>query len=117
MGAQYAPVLTLTLTAAEDISAHRFVTVSGQKATGAAIALGVTGASASSGEAVDVIVEGTAVVEAGASITKGALVTGDAEGKATTAGSGNYVYGIALEDANAGDLLEVVLVKTVVALA
>ena len=117
MGAQYTPILTLTLTAAEGLAAHRFVTVAGQKATGTAIALGVTGTSAGTGEVVDVIVEGTAVVEAGASISKGALVTGDSDGKATTASSGTYVYGIALEDANAGDLFEVLLVKTVVALA
>lgn len=116
MGAQYKPVLTLTLVAAEDLTAHRFVTASGQKATGSVIALGVTGADVNSSEPVDVIVEGTAVVEAGGSISKGALVTGDANGKAITATSGTYVYGIALEDASAGDLFEVLLVKAVITL-
>ena len=53
---------------------------------------------------------GVSVVEAGAAVTKGAEVTTDASGRAITAGVGNRVAGIALDNAaQAGDWIGVFL--------
>ena len=65
-------------------------------------------------ERCDVIMEGIAFVVAGAAITRGALVTTDASGRAVTAapaaGVNNRVVGVALESAAAlGDVIRVLI--------
>lgn len=50
---------------------------------------------------------GTSKVISGGSISAGAALTTDGDGKAiTTTTAGDYVFGIALEDADAGDIFE-----------
>lgn len=51
-----------------------------------------------------VAVKGTARVIAGGTITKGAILTTTAAGKAETASSGDYVFGKARESAVDGDI-------------
>lgn len=65
-------------------------------------------------ERVDVVHIGETLVEAGAAITAGALLTSDASGRAVTAapaaGVNNRVVGVALEAATAaGDLIRVLI--------
>lgn len=53
---------------------------------------------------------GTALVEAGAAVSLGAIVTSDSVGRAVTAASTNLVCGVALEAAGgAGELIQVAL--------
>ena len=66
------------------------------------------------GERVDVVRVGIAWVEAGAAITRGALITADAVGRAVTAapaaGVNNRIIGIADESASAaGDVIRFVI--------
>ncbi len=67
----------------------------------------------SSGDRCDVIMAGIAYVIAGGSITRGALVTADSDGKAvaigSTAGTNYGVIGIALVSASAGDIFPVII--------
>ena len=61
-----------------------------------------------SGETIDVILDGIALVKAGGSIAMGDLITSDSTGQgvATTTAS-NRIIGVAMEDAASGDLFGV----------
>lgn len=63
------------------------------------------------GDAVDILIKDMGVVLAGATIKKGQEVTAGANGLAAAAASGNYVLGIALEDAGANDFLAIQIAK------
>lgn len=67
----------------------------------------------SSGERVDVILDGIAECVAGGNITRGALVTADANGAAVaaapSAGVNNRVLGIAMKSAVSGDIVDVLI--------
>lgn len=63
------------------------------------------------GEEVDILVKDIGVVLAGASIKKGQEVTAGANGLAAVAASGNYVLGIALDNAEENDFLSVQIAK------
>ena len=99
------------------IAAYRLVEVKAndneahQAAADTAKLVGVNGRSAAaSGDTVDVAVAGIAQVEAGAAVTRGDLVTADANGKATpTAAAGKRVVGVAMASAVAGDIFDVLL--------
>lgn len=72
---------------------------------------GVTSGKVTAGDPVDILVKDMGVVLAGATIKKGAEVAAGADGKAATAAAGNYVLGIALDNAVAGDFLPVQIAK------
>lgn len=63
------------------------------------------------GDLVDILVKDMGMVLAGAAIKKGDEVTADANGMAVVAGSGNYVLGIALDAAAAGEYLTIQITK------
>lgn len=63
------------------------------------------------GDNVDILVKDMGVVLAGAAVNKGQEVTSDAKGMATPAESGNYVLGIALDNAEAGEYLSIQITK------
>lgn len=63
------------------------------------------------GDLVDILVKDMGVVLAGADIKKGDEVTAGAEGMAAVAASGNYVLGIALDAAAAGEYLNIQITK------
>lgn len=63
------------------------------------------------GDNVDILVKDMGVVLAGAAVKKGQEVTSDAKGMATPAASGNYVLGIALDNAEAGEYLSIQITK------
>jgi len=69
--------------------------------------------SANANEPVDVIHEGVANIKAGGNVTRGDLVTSDANGNAVTAapaaGTNNRIIGIARMSGVAGDVIEVLI--------
>lgn len=74
----------------------------------------ITGAESgkvAAGDDVDILVKDMGVVLAGATIKKGQEVTAGADGKAAVAASGNYVLGIALDTAEAGEYLTIQIAK------
>jgi hypothetical protein len=75
--------------------------------------IGVADLAASSGGDVDVIMSGVAIVELGGTVTRGGLLTADANGKAVAAvpatGVNNRVIGIAMVSGVSGDLGSVLI--------
>lgn len=63
------------------------------------------------GDAVDILVKDMGVVIAGAAIKKGQEIAAGADGAAAVAVSGNYVLGIALEDAAKDEFVTIQIAK------
>ena len=72
---------------------------------------GVEAGKVAVGDPVDILVKDMGVVLAGADIKKGDEITAGADGMAAVAASGNYVLGIALDAAAAGEYLNVQISK------
>ena len=72
---------------------------------------GVESGMVKAGEDVDILIKDMGVVLAGATIKKGQEVTAGADGLAAVAASGNYVLGIALDNAEAGNFLHIQIAK------
>lgn len=72
---------------------------------------GVNAGKVAAGEDVDILVKDMGVVLAGATIKKGQEVAAGANGLAAVAASGNYVLGIALDNAEANQYLRVLIAK------
>lgn len=72
---------------------------------------GATAGKVAAGDDVDILVKDMGVVLAGATIKKGQEVAAGANGKAAVAASGNYVLGIALDNAAAGEFLNIQIAK------
>lgn len=72
---------------------------------------GVESGKVNVGERVDILIKDMGVVLAGAAIKKGQEVAAGANGLAAVAASGNYVLGIALDAAEAGEFLPVQIAK------
>lgn len=72
---------------------------------------GVESGKVKPGERVDILIKDIGVVLAGATIKKGQEVTAGANGLAAAAASGNYVLGFALDNAEAGEFLEIQIAK------
>lgn len=73
------------------------------------LSIGVSDLAASSGQMVDCIMDGIAMVKAAGSITRGQPVTANASGQAiaATPGAGVRIVGIALASGVSGDLVPV----------
>lgn len=63
------------------------------------------------GDDVDILVKDRGVCIAGAAIKKGQEVAAGADGKAAVAASGDYVLGVAMDSAEAGEYLTVQITK------
>lgn len=72
---------------------------------------GIDAGKVATGDNVDILVKDMGVVLAGAAIKKGEEVTAGAGGMAAVAVSGNYVLGIALDAAAAGEYLTIQIAK------
>lgn len=72
---------------------------------------GATAGKVAAGDDVDILVKDMGVVLAGATIKKGQEVAAGANGKAAVAASGNYVLGIALDNAAEGEYLNIQIAK------
>lgn len=103
-------LLTLSIAAAGALAAERFVTTAGAYATAADHADGVTTTKAALGELVSIDVLGTAVVTAGAAISKNAYVQVGSDGKAVTRTTGIAVARALQAAAADGDRIEVLLI-------
>lgn len=107
---QSLPLLTLSLSLAGTVAACRFVTPAGLQAGADANTLGVARSSGISGERTPVDAIGTAIVETGAAIARGATLKVDATGRAIPWATSGARVAIALETAAAaGDMIEVLL--------
>lgn len=77
------------------------------------VGVSVTSIDPASGARVDVVHAGIYEIKAGGTITRGARVTSDATGQAVAAapagGTNNGIVGIALQDAAAGDMVDVLI--------
>lgn len=110
------PGLIKTFVAGAAVAAYRIVKFGAsdsavlQAAASTDAPIGVTGIlGAASGERVDVILSGVAEVEYGGTITRGALITADANGKAVAASAGNQIIGRAMVSGVSGDIGSVLL--------
>ena len=72
---------------------------------------GVQSGMVKAGDGVDILVKDMGVVLAGASIKKGQEITAGADGKAAVAAGGNYVLGIALDNAEADEYFVIQIAK------
>lgn len=106
---QYRPAQIISIRAGANLSAHRFVTASGNVPAAGASTLGVTLSAAQAGDQTPIVTLGTAVVEAAAAIAVGDPIATDAAGQAVVHTSGNKVA-VALTSGRSGDLVEVFLI-------
>lgn len=72
---------------------------------------GVESGKVAAGDNVDILVKDMGVVLAGATIKKGQEVAAGAGGMAVVAAEGNYVLGIALDNAESGEYLTIQIAK------
>jgi len=75
-----------------------------QAAAAGDASIGVSDLAAEAGRQVDVFMDGVVTVEYGGAVTRGALLTSDATGRAVAAAAGNRVIGVAMVSGVAGDL-------------
>lgn len=110
MSQNHTSVMALSVTLTGTVTANRFVTTAGAQAGADANTLGVARSSGVSGDVITVDVIGTAIVEAGAAISKGAVLEVDSSGRGVTWATSGGKVGIALEAAGgAGEFIEVLL--------
>ena len=104
-------ILTISVKAAAEITANRFITAAGAVPAQDANVLGVAVSKAAADERVPVQVLGVALVEAGEQIAAGAAVETNAAGKAETQDGAGKIVGRALTAASAdGDVIPVFLI-------
>jgi len=110
------PLLTKNFTAGGTINAYRIIKFGSSDAEvlqAAAVSdslIGVdAGLGAASGERVDVVVSGAAEVEYGGAVTRGGLLTSDADGKAVAASEDDRIIGVAMQSGVSGDIGSVLL--------
>ena len=110
------PNLVLNYTSGAAVAANRIVKLASdttviQGAASSDALIGVTNelAALASGVSLDIVMGGVAEVEAGGSITRGALITSDTVGRAVTATEDNRVIGVALKSASTSDIIPVLL--------
>ena len=106
----YQPVQSLTVQAAEDLPAFRFVSHLGTLCSDATRALGVTEVDWLSGEYAQAVSLGTIAIETATTINAGADVTSAALGKARTATGSEPVNGRALESCSGAGFIKLKLV-------
>ncbi len=110
------PLLDKTYTAGGTINPYRLVKFGGaddillQAAAASDALIGASGqVGAASGEVLDVTLVGVAEVTCGGSVTRGNMLTSDADGKAVVASDGNIIAGLALKNGSANDVIPVLL--------
>lgn len=72
---------------------------------------GVNSGKAKPGERIDILIKDIGVVLAGGTIKKGQEVAAGTDGMAVAAAAGDYVLGIALDKAEAGEFVEIQISK------
>lgn len=105
------PGCTHHVTTSAEIDAGLFVTYAGALCGAGGVALGVMGELTESGQTGLVYLSGIVPVIAGGNIAVGAEIASDANGKAVTAVSTNYVIGRALKAAASGQPVQIEITK------
>lgn len=109
-GKVHIPVCPFTITASGELIENRFVGVDGAEAGAGDNALGVSTHYAADGEDATVEALGIISVETGASVTAGALVESDAEGRAIDQSAGAVLARALDGSAAAGDFVRCKLI-------
>lgn len=107
----FQPTLALTIKATMDLPAYRFVDYQGKLCDENQKSLGVSVGKWSNGSFASVIVLGTAIVEAGTTINAGDKIASDSTGRAKVATTGSEINGRALNSANTGEYVRVLLIQ------
>lgn len=103
-------LLTLNVVAGGALAQYRGVTYAGAYPSAGGAVFGFTRTSAAaSGDLVPADVVGTAIVEAGGTVTEGAAVKVDNTGKVVDHDSTNVKVGRALSGGASGDLVEILI--------
>ncbi len=106
----YQPVQSLTVEAAEDLPAFRFVSHLGSLCAADSRALGVTEVDWLDGEQASVVSLGTIPVQTTTTIDAGDDVASDADGKAKTVSASEPVNGRALDSCTGAGYVKIKLV-------
>jgi hypothetical protein len=106
----YQPVQAISVLAAEDLPAFRFVSHLGTLCSVDTRALGVTETNWLKDEHAAVVTLGTIAIETTTTIDAGADVTSDVSGKAITAGGGSAINGRALDSCNGSGYIRIKIV-------
>ena len=102
------PGIIISVTAAADLTARRFVGLDGNVCGAGAKALGVCDVDTASGNQGPVVLNGVILIEAGAAVTAGSQVESDANSRAIPLNTGAS-NGYALDSASAaGELIRIV---------
>lgn len=104
------PLLTLTVTASEDLPTNRFIDYTGNVCTAASPALGATELAWLSGESASVIVQGIAILATGSALFAGDDIVVGTDGKAVAQEGSDPVVGRAMHDAATNDFVRVHLI-------
>lgn len=110
MAKQSTPLLSLTIKAGTTLINNRFVTATGANPSLNGNALGVVRQDAAVGDRVTVDVMGTTIVECGNNVYVGSAVSTMADGRVYSSYGVGKTVGIALSNANSGELTEILLV-------
>lgn len=105
----YNPLMTLTVTAGEDLPANRFIDFDGNLCSANEQALGASEIAWNDGDVASVIVQGIAIIESAAELYAGDDICTAAGGKAVGQTGSNPVVGKAIDDCVSGDYLRVLL--------
>jgi len=105
----YAPVLSITVKATQNLSAFRFIGYNGALSGAGDKALGVTDTYHPLGDNASITVIGLVLVEAGGNISAGDDISSGTSGKAVVSGANDIVNGSALDSGSSGDLIRVLL--------
>jgi len=112
MAASATNSVVITITASAALTQYRAVTLAGAVPAAAAAGVFPVLVGAANGDAVGIVVVGTAIGEAGAAISAGALLEVDSSGRYITRTSGTIV-GRALTAAGAsGDQIELLVIPS-----
>ena len=104
----YKPLLIDSVLASTDLPKQRFISFGGTVSGAGEKAYGICDVETESGQFAPVALTGILLVEAGGTITAGAEVTSDANGKAITLGENQKSNGYALDDGAEGDVIRIV---------
>lgn len=107
----YQPLLTITIKSNVRLPAFRFVNYSGALCTLNSKSIGVTEREWLANKPASVVALGTVTVEAAESISIGDNIASAADGKAKTAEIGDIINGRAVDSAQAGGLLKIMLIQ------
>ncbi len=104
----YKPLLIDSVLATADLPKQRFISFSGAISGAGEKAYGICDVETESGQYAPIATTGILLVEAGGTITAGAEITSDANGKAVTLDENQKLNGYALDDGAEGDVIRII---------